>query len=70
MDYRNNEFQAQSDNNSGRMVQGIENYEKKYHCIQALSIERCAEINALQIKGCSLSYSAPLNAESLTQLHL
>ncbi len=50
------------------MVQGIENYEKIYYCIKALSIDRYTEINALQIKVFPLSHSAPLDAESLVQL--
>ena len=70
MEYRNNEFLVQADNNSGGMVQCMESYEKIYHCIKALSIERYAKINALQIKTSSLSRSAPLDAESLAQLHL
>lgn len=64
MNYRNNEFLAQADNNSGRVLWKI------YRCIKALSIDRYAEINVLQMKSSSLSDSAPLEAESLAQLHL
>ena len=47
------------------MVHGIKKYEKIYHRIKPLSIERYAKINALQIKVFLLSDSAPLDAESL-----